>query len=36
MSINIRMHKEDVVQIYNGILTIKRKEIVPLQNRGWT
>ena len=27
MSINRRMDKEDVVHIYNGILTIKRNEI---------
>ena len=29
MSINRGMDKEDVVHIYNGILAIKRNEIMP-------
>ena len=29
MSINRRMDKEDVVHIYNGILPIKKNEIMP-------
>ena len=29
MSINGRMDKEDVVHIYNGLLPIKKNEIVP-------
>ena len=37
MSIDRGMDKEDVVQIYNGILlSHKKDEIVQLQQNGWT
>ena len=29
MSVNIGMEKEDVVHIYNGLLVIKKNEIMP-------
>ena len=34
MSINRRMDKEDVLHIYNGILVIKKNEIMPFAATG--
>ena len=36
MSIDRGMDKEDMVHVYSGMLAIKKNEIMPSAQHGWT